>query len=649
MRFTYSGKLLKNQNMYRYLPGIAIPRSIYFAIMIFLMLFITPYNIFFEDSTAETADVHTVNGIVWDDAINAPADNFTVEVKGKFFRGNTTKTNQTGYYEIRFPASEGEFTISVYKDDRTLKTLNFSIEPGQFKRFDFDINTTIKEKEKEEDIFAWLNFKQIVSDIIAHWWAIVFIIILLAVTPILLTLADKISVKLDHRKYRFLDEKTVIFIEKIVRYNIIIAFIILLILFIAWLFPGFNKSVWEKISPHIVALYTVILLVIIMRLLMLIFKTVMDYLRGDLTWKPKLKISPRYIGILDIVIKYLIVLIFGINILIIVLAVFGMGDMIYDSISGWFSENSGYIVFIVVIIVLMYFIARFLGTFISDMKRKETARISPQVADMVGKVGKIVIYIFGAMIIIFALLQMAKMGDLGQTLILMISMIIGFVVAMAATGSIGNVLSGLVLNAFRPYEVGDRVLIGGTVGDVVGSNLAFVQLETLNSEIIEIPNNTVIADKIINYSKSGSFAVTVDVGIGYNVPTDLVKKLLLVATRETKDIEEDPRPHVIITDLGDHAITYRLKAFTTNAKAMVRIKSDLMANAQHQFHSHGVEILSPWYLVRRSETMPDDKQVMDSWVKVDEKGKETLAKDAEKKIAGGFDFMDKTISTGNKK
>ena len=75
----------------------------------------------------------------------------------------------------------------------------------------------------------------------------------------------------------------------------------------------------------------------------------------------------------------------------------------------------------------MYFITRFLGTFIADMKRKDSARISPQVADMVGKVGKIVIYIFGALVIIFALLQMAKMGDLGQTLILMVSRNIFFV------------------------------------------------------------------------------------------------------------------------------------------------------------------------------------------------------------------------------
>jgi small-conductance mechanosensitive channel len=586
--------------------------------------------------------LYRLYGEIYDEELERAAYNFKVNATG-IDDEEYDKTNSDfyGYYELIVP--EGEYTICVSKNNE-----EYCKEKVLVSGSDTQLNLTIKEiPEEEEDIFAWINFNQITSDLIDNWWALIFILILLVITPILFTFVDKIDEKLDHRKYRFIDEKTVIFLEKIARYILIITFIILLIMFFAWLFPGFDNMAWKHIAPHIPAVYTIILLFIIMRLLMLISKTGMDYLRGDLSWKPKLKISPRYIGMLDIVLKYIIVLIFGINILILALAIFGMGNLIYDSVTGFFSENSGYILFIIVILVLIYFISRFLGTFIADMKRKEAARISPQVADVVGKVGKIVIYIFGAMIIIFALLQMAKMGDLGQTLILMISMIIGFVVAMAATGSIGNVLSGLVLNAFRPYEVGDRVKIGETIGDVVGSNLAFVQLETLNSEIIEIPNNTVIADKIINYSKSGSFAITVDSGIGYDVPNNVVRKLLLEAARETKDIEDEPRPHMLILELGDYSITYRLKAYTTNAKAMVRIKSNLMANIQEMFYSHGVEILSPEYLVRRQETAPTEKKLKDIWSDIDKKGEEVFEKETEEKIGKGFDLMDKTLGEDN--
>lgn len=570
-------------------------------------------------------------------------------VKGLNFHGNSTKTNETGYYKINLPLTLGEFTISVVKNDIVYEKLNFTIEAGQIIRLDFDINTSIEEEEKEEEeAVQWMDINQIVRDIIDHWYAFVVLIVLLIIIPILLTFLDKLFERIRIKKFRFLDEKSLEFIEKIIRYNILIAFIIILVWLLAIIFPGINESLWQYIAPHIPAIYTIMVLFILMRLFLLILTRVMDYLQGDLSVKPKLKLSPRYIGLLEIILKYLIVLIFSINIIIIALTIFGMGDLIYESFTGFMDKNSGYIVFILLIIVLMYLAARFLGSFIGDMKRKETARISPQVADVVGKVGKIVIYIFGAMIIMFAILQMAQMGDLGQTLILMISMIIGFVVAMAATGSIGNVLSGLVLNAFRPYNIGDRVKIGDTVGDVIGSNLAFVQLETLNSEIIEIPNNTVIADKIINYSKSGAFAVLVDVGIGYNVPNELVRKLLIEAARETKDIEDDPRPNVEIMRLGDYAITYRLKGYTTNAKAMVRVRSNLMGNVQTQFYSHGVEITSPWYLVQRKEAKPTDEEISEAWESTEKRGEEVLEKKVDEKISSSFEMMDKAIDEEKK-
>jgi small-conductance mechanosensitive channel len=238
---------------------------------------------------------------------------------------------------------------------------------------------------------------------------------------------------------------------------------------------------------------------------------------------------------------------------------------------------------------------------------------------------------------------MANMGELGQTLILMISMIIGFVVAMAATGSIGNVLSGMMINAFRPFQIGDRIKVGETIGDVEAQNLAFVRLRTLNNEIVEIPNNNVIGDQLTNYSRSGAFAVIVDIGIGFNTPSELVKKLLLEAARETKDIVDEPRPYAIILNLGDYAITYRLRGFTENAKIMFRVRSNLMANVQKEFYSHGVEILSPWYLVKREEPVPSDQQIADSWKSSDGKTEEVFEKETEEKITDGFSLMDKMM------
>jgi len=699
----------------------------YLIIILILVSLILPFGTFINKCGAQAIDkdVAWVYGTVTDIAMGGPAVNFTVEIKGPIFKGNSTTTDQNGYYSL-FVAS-GELTITVYFGSGIYHPpFDFTIESGKSKQIDLEIdsrrglhkiygyifdadleiaaigykvnatienieyettvtdhlghyelilypgtykfcismdnvvycdeeitiqnedllyNKTIKEKKKKEKVtLPWIDVNQVVKDIVKHWYFFILLIVVCIIIPIILTFYDRLFDKVLAKKYKFLDEKSLLFIENVIRYNIYIAFIILVLWLLSLIFPGFNDSVWKYIAPHIPAIYTIILLFILMRLFLLILRRIMDYLRGNLSTKPKIQISPRYIGFFEIILKYLIIFIFSISIIVIALAIFGMGDVISKSFSDFFATNSGYLVFIVLIIIMMYFAGRFLRSFIDDMKRRETARFSPQIADMAGKVIKIVIYVFGIMIIIFALLNMAGMGSLGQTLILIISIIIGFVVSMAATGSIGNILTSFVLNAFQPFAVGDRVKIGEVIGDVESTNLAFVRIRTLNNEIVDISNNNVIADKIFNFSKSGAFAVNVDVGIGYTVPAEHVKKFLIEATRETKDIEDDPRPFVIITNMGDYAVTYKLRAYTTNAKAMFKVRSNLMANVQKEFYSHGVEILSPWYLVRRDEKMPTGEEVMDTWDTTDKKTEEAISKETEESITDGFGLMDKTMT-----
>ncbi len=137
--------------------------------------------------------------------------------------------------------------------------------------------------------------------------------------------------------------------------------------------------------------------------------------------------------------------------------------------------------------------------------------------------------------------------------------------------------------------------------------------------------------------------------LGNTTPSTLVRKLLIEAARETKDILDEPRPHVIMTELKDYAIVYKLRAYTENAKAMLRVRSNLIANIQHKFYSRGVEILSPWYMVRREEGELTEEKIADSWASMDKRGKEIFEKETEEKMGDGFELMDKMISSGKSK
>lgn len=610
-------------------------------VIFFLLVIISPFAIIIQSSSAGSGEDSTLTGYIWDIAEDAPAQDYNVEIEGENYLGNATTTTATGFYEINI--TPGEHTLEISNSGRTYLTKQFTIDRGETKRLDFRIDSS-PEEDEEEDIFS-LNLDELSSNVVDHWYASIVLLILIIIIPIILVLLSRffIKVRAEQRKY---DEKSMEFFEIIIKYNIYLILAILVLWVLALVFPKFEEHVWDYFVRHLHEIYSILILFIMMKLFLLILNRGIGYLRGDHSTKPGRSISPRYIGALEIILKYLIILFFGINIIIMLLAIFGMGDVIYDVFGTFLADNSGYFIFMIVVIFIVYIVLRFVNTLVDDVKRREAPKFSPQVADMAGNVFKGIVLIMGAVLIIFALLQMANMGELGTTIIMMISIIIGFVVAMAATGSIGNILSGLLLSGFRPFAEGDRVQVGAVIGDVKDMNLAFVRLRTLNNEQVDIPNNTVIGDKIINYSKSGAFAINADVSIGYTTPSTLVRKLLIDAARETKDILDEPRPHVILIEMKDYAIVYKLRAYTENAKAMLRVRSTLMANIQHKFYSRGVEILSPWYMVRREERELTDEQIAASWESIDKRGREILEKETVEKMGDGFELMDKMISSG---
>ncbi|MEW5760569.1 MAG: mechanosensitive ion channel domain-containing protein [Candidatus Thermoplasmatota archaeon] len=548
--------------------------------------------------------LYRVYGYITDIELNIIAVGYTVNITGADdVVYDSTLTDFYGYYELLAPS--GQYTLSVSRGSIEYRQIKVTLLDE-----DKSLDLKIKEVVKKPEGFELINIRQIISDIIDHWYALVLLIALCIIAPVLLTLIDRFFDKIRTKKFKFLDDKSIDFIEKTLRYNIYIAFVIFVIWLLAIIFPGIDRLLWRHIALHIAAIYTIVILAILMKFFLILLKRSMDYLRGDLSIKPKMVLSRKYIAMLEIVLRYAILLFFVVNIIVIALAIFGMGDVIYKAIVGFFAENFGYIIFIIIVIAMVYLGLGFLHTFIEDMKIREAARISPQVVDMIGKTSKIIIYMMGAMLIIFALLQMAKMGELGTTLILMLSMIIGIVVAMAATGSIGNILSGLVLSAFRPFNTGDRVKIGSLpIGDVVDTNLVFVRIRTLENVLMVIPNNKVIADEIVNYSRSTPFAVVVDATIGYDVPVYKVMRMMNEAARRVEGILTEPKPFVSITEFYSHAIGYKLRAFTNQPSAMNRIRSDIMIEMQRVFTENDTEILSPEYEVERQSQLPKPGEV----------------------------------------
>jgi len=183
-----------------------------------------------------------------------------------------------------------------------------------------------------------------------------------------------------------------------------------------------------------------------------------------------------------------------------------------------------------------------------------------------------------------------------------ITIFVGFLLSLGSTSLVTNIVSGIVLTYTRGLRIGDRVKIGGTVGDVIERTLLVTRIRTIKNVVVTIPNGMVLNNEIINYNApmvDEGLILNTTVTIGYDVPWRQVHDLLIHAAIATCDIQSAPKPFVLQTSLDDYYVSYELNAYTHAPERMAVIYSELHQNIQDWFNEAGVEIMSPGYTAFR--------------------------------------------------
>jgi len=181
------------------------------------------------------------------------------------------------------------------------------------------------------------------------------------------------------------------------------------------------------------------------------------------------------------------------------------------------------------------------------------------------------------------ILAAAALGFDPQTVVTglgLTSLALGF----ALKDIISNFISGILLLALRPFQIGDQIVIGDTEGSVERIELRATQIKTYDGRTAIVPNADVFTSRVINNTASPERGGSVELFLDYGC--DLREAVAVIAdvTRKTEGVLETPSP------------TVRVKALTENAmhiEALFRTDSrraDFMATASAIRH-HAITAL----------------------------------------------------------
>ena len=164
---------------------------------------------------------------------------------------------------------------------------------------------------------------------------------------------------------------------------------------------------------------------------------------------------------------------------------------------------------------------------------------------------------------------------------------------------VANFVSGIVLLAERPIEIGDRVEVEGVAGRVTRISLRATTIVTNDNISIIVPNLQLTSNPVTNWSHGGSrVRIRIPVGVAYGTDPDRVREILLVVAASHPDVLKEPRSTVYFDAFGDNAINFELAVWTeTMTHSPRRFRSDLNFLIERAFREHAIEIPFPQRVV----------------------------------------------------
>jgi MscS family membrane protein len=142
----------------------------------------------------------------------------------------------------------------------------------------------------------------------------------------------------------------------------------------------------------------------------------------------------------------------------------------------------------------------------------------------------------------------------------------GLAFALAAQDTIANMFGSFVVVMDQPFYVGEFIRVAGHEGTVEEIGLRSTRLRTVQRTQIVIPNKTVAAEVITNFTRMPQRRVDTVLGVAYDTPTEKIQAVLgdLRAL-----LRADPGVHqgqvvVSLADFNDSSLRVQILYFTAD-------------------------------------------------------------------------------------
>ena len=179
-------------------------------------------------------------------------------------------------------------------------------------------------------------------------------------------------------------------------------------------------------------------------------------------------------------------------------------------------------------------------------------------------------------------------------------------IAFASQQALSNIIGGVFLVVFRPFRVGDLILVGNDYRGIVEDiTLRHTVIKSFENRRIIIPNAVMSNETIVNSTiKEEKMCRFIEFGISYDSDVDLAKKLIreealkhqsfIDGRTDEEKARGDQLLRIKMISHGDFAVTLRAYFWSEGPIVAMHAHWDLLETVKKRFDEEGIEIPFPY-------------------------------------------------------
>ncbi len=245
-----------------------------------------------------------------------------------------------------------------------------------------------------------------------------------------------------------------------------------------------------------------------------------------------------------------------------------------------------------IILIITYIVAVVLDIFVDNWAQRVAQRthsdLDDEIIPLLKKFTRVFVSIVGLLFVlpVWGIEIGPLLASLG---------IVGIAVAFALQSTLANIFGGASILLDKSIKVGDKIkLDNDTIGAVVDVGLRSTKIKTFDNELITVPNGKLADSKILNFIQPDpSVRATVDFGVEYGSDASKVREIVLAAIKKLPNIQKEPEPKVLMTEMADSALKFRALFWVREFDAKFEAKALATEEIYNSLRKAGIGIPFP--------------------------------------------------------